>query len=187
MPAAFFAVAPAIETERLILRPHRAGDLDAYAALWADPVTVRYIGGRPLTRSEAWIRILRQIGHWQVQGFGFWVVEDKATGTLAGEAGFHDVKRDIVPSLEGTLEAGWVLVPGTHGRGLGTEIVGALLAFAEAHHPGARLTCVIEPANGPSVRLAERHGFRAFARTVHGGADVTLFERQVSPGEDRPA
>jgi RimJ/RimL family protein N-acetyltransferase len=171
-------VAPIVETERLILRPHRADDLDAYAALWADPATVRFIGGRSLTRSEAWIRILRQIGHWQVLGFGFWALEDKATGALAGEAGFHDLKRDIVPRLDGSLEAGWALVPGMHGRGLGTEIVRALLAYADEKHPDARLTCMIEPANRPSMRLAERHGFREFARTVHAGAEVALFERR---------
>lgn len=33
-------------------------------------------------------------------GYGFWAVEEKATGRFIGEAGFHDLKRDIQPSLE---------------------------------------------------------------------------------------
>lgn len=38
---------PAIETERLILRPHRIEDFDAYAAFWADPEVIRFITGFP--------------------------------------------------------------------------------------------------------------------------------------------
>lgn len=34
-----------LETERLILRPHRVEDFPDVAALWADPVVVRHISG----------------------------------------------------------------------------------------------------------------------------------------------
>jgi RimJ/RimL family protein N-acetyltransferase len=42
-----------IETERLILRPTQAQDLDGWAELMADPQSARFIGG-PVPRAAAW-------------------------------------------------------------------------------------------------------------------------------------
>ena len=62
---------------------------------------------------------------WRHMGFGFWAIEEKATGRFIGEAGFHELRRDIEPSIEGTLEAGWGFVTDAHGKGFATEAVGA--------------------------------------------------------------
>jgi len=50
---------PPLETARLRLRGHRVEDFAACAAMWADPVVTRYIGGRPFTAEEVWTRLLR--------------------------------------------------------------------------------------------------------------------------------
>jgi RimJ/RimL family protein N-acetyltransferase len=44
---------PTLETERLILRPHRLADFDAYVEMWADPDVVRFIGGKPFDRESS--------------------------------------------------------------------------------------------------------------------------------------
>ena len=82
---------------------------------------VRFIGGVPFTREQSWTRFLRNFGLWQVLGFGFFAIEHKATGALIGECGFHDLRRDIDPSLEGTMEAGWALSGAMHGQGIAVE------------------------------------------------------------------
>ena len=97
---------PVIETQRLRLRGHRLDDFEACAVLWGDPIVTRFIGGKPSTREESWARLLRNVGHWSLLGFGYWVVEDRATGQFAGEIGFSDFRRDITPSLEGIPESG---------------------------------------------------------------------------------
>src|SRR5882762_1121515 len=97
---------PVIETERLRLRGHRREDFAECAAMWADPVVTRYIGGKPLTEEEAWARVLRTVGHWAWMGFGYWVMEEKATGSFAGETGFSQWKREIEPSLKSVPELG---------------------------------------------------------------------------------
>src|SRR4051812_21679512 len=107
---------PVIETERLILRDHRLADFNAYAAMWRDPIVTRFIGGKARTREESWVRFLRHAGMWHHLGFGFWAIEDKTSGRFLGEGGFHEIRRAIEPSLEGTLEAGWALLPEVHGR-----------------------------------------------------------------------
>jgi RimJ/RimL family protein N-acetyltransferase len=46
--------APPLETARLELRAHRLDDFAACAAMWADPIVARYIGGKPLSEEETW-------------------------------------------------------------------------------------------------------------------------------------
>src|ERR1700691_4275001 len=111
---------PVIETERLTLRAHCIADFAASAAMWADPVTTRHIGGRPQTEEETWSRLLRYVGHWALLGFGYWVVEEKATGSFVGELGFADYKRDMEPPLKDTPEIGWIFAAQFQGKGYAT-------------------------------------------------------------------
>ena len=165
---------PTIETERLILRPHELSDFDTFAAIWANPDVVRYITGTPITRENSWGRMLRVRGMWQLMGFGFLAIQEKATGTLLGEAGFHEMRRDMPPSIEGTLETGWAVIPSAQGKGFAQEAVSAMIGWANQHFPGRRMTCIISPDNQPSLRLAGRLGFHEFARTDYNGPIVVL-------------
>jgi RimJ/RimL family protein N-acetyltransferase len=165
---------PLLETDRLVLRGFRPEDLDAMTAMWAMPDVVRYIGGVPLSREQSWGRLLRHIGMWRIMGFGFWAIIEKASGRLVGEAGFHEMRREMMPSIEDTLEAGWGLLPGSHGRGYASE---ALLPWAEVNHGGMPVTCIIDPANTASIRLAGRHGFREFSRSTYQGTEIILFRK----------
>lgn len=176
MTAFTLADIPVIETERAILRPHKLADFDAYAEMWGDPFVTRFIGGRPRSREESWQRFLRHPGSWSFIGYGFWAIEDKATGRFIGEGGFHDLKREIVPSIEGIPEAGWALVPETHGKGLATEIVGAFVAWAD-RRLGGRTVCIIDPGNGASLRVAEKNGYREVGRTTYHDEPTILLER----------
>jgi RimJ/RimL family protein N-acetyltransferase len=168
---------PTLETPRLLLRGYRLNDFDDYARMWADPAVYRFIGGKAFTREMAWSRFLRQIGLWHHLGFGFFALEHRETGAFAGEAGFHDLRRDITPSLEGTMEVGWALTSAMQGQGLATEAVRAALAWAGEHGTGTRLTCMIDPGNGPSLGVADKLGFAEFARATYGGAPIVLLER----------
>ncbi|PYE45996.1 RimJ/RimL family protein N-acetyltransferase [Rhizobium sp. PP-WC-2G-219] len=168
---------PTLETTRLILRPYRRDDFPAYASLFADAQVVRFIGGVPFSREQAWTRFLRQVGMWHYFGFGFFALQDRESGAFIGEAGFHDLHRVIQPSLEGTMETGWALSPAAHGRGYATEAVSAALKWSERTYPKARRTCLIDLGNIASLRVASKLGFRETARTVYHGAQVVLCER----------
>jgi RimJ/RimL family protein N-acetyltransferase len=168
---------PTIETARLRLRPFRLEDFEAYAAMWADPKVYRFIGGERFTREQSWARFLRQIGLWHHLGFGFFALEHKATGAFAGECGFHDLRRDIVPSLEGTMETGWGLTAPMQGQGLAEEAVRAAIVWAAANGKGERLTAIIDPEHAASLHVAAKLGFREFARSSYHGRPVVLLER----------
>ena len=171
------ADAPILETPRLRLRPHRLDDFETYAAMWLEPQVVRFIGGQPLPREAAWIRFLRQIGLWRYLGFGFFALEDRESGAFVGEAGFHDLRRNIVPSNEGTMEAGWALVPAVHGRGLAEEAMRAAIAWADRAHPAPRMSCIINAEHAASLRVATKLGFTRYAETIYHDDSVTMLER----------
>lgn len=168
---------PTLETPRLRLRPYRLEDFEAYAALWAEPAVVRFIGGTPLSREAAWIRFLRQIGLWHHLSFGFFALEDRESGALVGEAGFHDMRRALTPSIEGTMEAGWALTGPMQGRGLAEEAMRAALAWAARHGVGDRITCIIQEDHAASLHVAGKLGFVEFARSPYLGSRVVLLER----------
>ncbi len=62
--------------------------------------------------------MLRYGGLWNLLGFGYWAVEEKASGRFVGDVGFGMFQREIVPSYGEAPEAGWVLAPWCHGQGL---------------------------------------------------------------------
>jgi RimJ/RimL family protein N-acetyltransferase len=169
---------PVIETKRLRMRGHRLDDFLDSAAMWADPVVTRHISGKPLSEEEAWTRLLRYVGHWSLMGFGYWVIEEKSTGSFVGELGFADYKRDIIPSIKGVPEAGWVLASAAHGKGYATEAVGAAVAWGEAHFGSVRTVCLIHPENLASIRVAEKCGYKQFQRATYKGDATLIFARQ---------
>jgi RimJ/RimL family protein N-acetyltransferase len=123
------------------------------------------------------VRTARHAGVWQHMGFGFFAIEEKETGQLVGEAGFHEMRRAIEPSVEGALEAGWALMPTGQGWGYATEAMTAAIGWAEASFPGMRMTCIIDPNNLPSIRVALRLRFAELARTTYHGDPIAIFER----------
>lgn len=171
--------APVIETERTILRPHRLADFDAYTAMWQDPAVFRFIGGRARSREESWQRLLRHSGMWSLMGYGPWAIEDRQSGRFLGEAGFHDLKRDIEPSIEGVPEAGWVFVSDIHGRGFATEVVRRVLRWGEAELKAERTVCIIDPQNLASLGVARKCGYREVLRTLYHDTETILLERRA--------
>ena len=169
--------APTLTTARLVLGPHDRDDFAAAAAMWADPVVTRHIGGRPFAPEEVWAKVLCYAGLWSLTGFGYWAVRDRASGRFLGEVGFADFKRDIEPRLDGAPEMGWALLPAAHGRGLASEAVAAALAWRDRHLAAPRTVCLVAPENRASIRVAEKAGFRPAATTLYKGNPTVVFER----------
>jgi RimJ/RimL family protein N-acetyltransferase len=167
------------ETERLILREHRPEDLPGFLRLWSDPGVFRFLAGRPLTEEEVWLRLLRHRGAWAMLGYGFLVVEERASGNILGEVGFQELKRTSEPSYAGTPEMGWGLGSDHHGRGLAREAVDVMLRWADGQPTLRRTVCVIDPGNLASIRLAGRVGYRPVGEVTSMGRIWSFFERRA--------
>ena len=177
---------PVIETGRLRLRGHCPDDLATCAAMWADPLVTRYIGGRVFSNEEVWARMLRYAGHWSWFGFGYWLVEEKHTGRFVGEVGFADHKRELAPStrepsvevpIQDSPELGWALATAMSGKGYATEAARAAIEWFEAHHQTLSTVCLIAPGNTASLRVAAKCGYYERQRTTYRGLPIILLAR----------
>ena len=169
--------APVLETDRLVLRPFREGDLDAQAATMADAQVVRYLGTPPFSREETWRRILCAPGLWAILGYGYWAIERRGDGMLLGQVGFADFKRDMEPSIEGLPEMGWIFAPHAQGQGYALEAVTRALAWADQALAGRDIVAIIDPDNAPSIRVAEKAGFDERCEARYRGERILLFRR----------
>ena len=61
----------------------RESDFPTYETWCADINIQRYLGGKTMNRVEAWRHLAHLVGHWAFRGYGYYAVEEKATGRLA--------------------------------------------------------------------------------------------------------
>lgn len=147
-------VAPTLHTKRLILRAQRPSDTEALMAAFADEGYARFITRehRPLTREEAWRPIATVPGMWAVNGYGQWMVEERATGLPAGRLGPWE------PEGWPDFEIGWTIFPQHQGKGYAVEGAAAAMAWAHNHLGRDYAIHLIDPANVASERVAQKLG-----------------------------
>ena len=125
------------------------------------------------------LRLLRYAGLWTLLGYGFWVIEEKASGRVLGDIGYMDMKRGLTPSLDGMPEIGWALASDAQGRGYASEALAAVLAWGDAHFGAHRVACIIAAENAPSIRLAMKAGFRFAHEAAHRDDVVQVYFRDA--------
>jgi RimJ/RimL family protein N-acetyltransferase len=165
------------ETPRLILRRHARTDFPAYFTMSADPDMTRFAGRVPAGTDEAWMRLLRQAGHWSLFGYGFLAIEEKATGCFVGEAGLAHFRRELGPEFDGVPEAGWAIAPWAQGHGYATEAAAAALSWCEAEFGMRRTVCVIHAGNAASIGVARKLGYTPLGECAYRGYSAIMFER----------
>jgi RimJ/RimL family protein N-acetyltransferase len=117
-----------LETDRLTLRGWRDDDLDALAAINADPVVMRYIrDGSVRDRRQSAEGLQKMIADWEELAYGLFAVEVRETGILIGWAGF--AVPDFLPEVLPAVEIGWRLDRGSWGHGYATEAATTAMRF----------------------------------------------------------
>lgn len=144
---------PVLETERLILRPPRREDLDAWAAFMADEAAARFIGGvqsRPLV----WRSLCVMAGSWMIEGFSMFSVIEKRSNRWIGRLGPWRPEGWPGP------EVGWGLVRDAWGKGYASEGAMAAMDWAFEALGWSEVIHTIDPRNEASMKVARRLGSR---------------------------
>jgi RimJ/RimL family protein N-acetyltransferase len=165
-----------LTTERLILTPVAVTDFDDLKAVWADEAFTRAITGRALGQEEVWFRLLRDLGHWQARGHGNWAMRMRDTSAYVGSVGVLHYLRELDTPFDAP-ELGWGVATAFQGQGLAREGLEAALHWADTEMKAPRTVCMISPDNAPSLKLAERVGYRPYADAFYKDHLVHLLER----------
>jgi len=157
---------PEIETSRLRLRLPTPDDLDDLAAVFADPVVMKFIGleaGVTLSRAESATALEKMIAFWQQNGFGRWIVMEKERGIVIGLCGLRQF--DDTPELFYLFEqASW-------GKGFAAEAASAVLRYAFKELQMERIIAGIRPGNTNSINVVNKIGMRPETESNPYGVD----------------
>ena len=144
---------PQIRTARLLLRGYEPRDVEPYIEMMADPDVTRYLAdGRPLSPFDAWRQLAMMAGHWMLNGFGVWAVEELSTGRFLGRVGCNQ------PYSWPGFEIAYTLSRSAWGKGYGLEAAGASLDYARRVLNRDEILSIIRPANQGSIRIATTLG-----------------------------
>lgn len=147
-----FRLPERIETERLILRRWRTGDLLDFYRYAKDPEVGPKAGWRPHASTEESAVKLAEF----ISGEEVLAIVLKESGRAVGSIGLHPDKKRMG---EGTREIGYVLARECWGRGLMTEAVRAVMEWAFREGGVSMLTVYHFPENEASGRVIEKCGF----------------------------
>lgn len=117
-----------LETDRLLLRAWQDEDLEAFAAMNADPEVMRHFPA-VLSRDETAAMMERARGRITTDGICFMPVERKADGMFLG---FVGLSRPAYPKplpFDPCVEIGWRLARHAWGQGYATEAAREWLRF----------------------------------------------------------
>ena len=147
---------PTLTTERLVLRPFRADDLEPFfAAMSTEGVRASLHVPDAFSVADAWRSLATFAGLWELKGLGQWALEERSTGRFVGRAGLHWRPDDDWPGVE----VGWMLDPAAWGSGYATEAGSRAVRYGFEEMGEDALYSVILPENTRSQAVARRLGY----------------------------
>ena len=141
---------PPLETRRLVLRGPEPQDYPNFKATFAS-YRSRFMGG-PLNPYETWMLYAAEIGHWNIRGYGMWMIHDKKTDRTLGMAG------GWFPAAWPERELAWIIWPDEAGHGYALEATHRVRKYLYSDLGWEEAVSYIDPKNLDSIRLAERLG-----------------------------
>lgn len=160
------------QTDRLILRPFAAVDLEDLAAILSLPEVMQFsLTGDPKTREETRRLIANILESYDLRGWGLWAVIHRADRALIGYCGLLHQSIAGVPEIE----VGYRLHPTYWRCGLATEAAIAVRDYAFEILQVSRLIAIIQPENVRSIRVAEKLGMHSEQNTFYRGIPVCIY------------
>ena len=147
---------PLLETERLILRSFREGDVDRMAQLFANPDFMRFSLGIFTERKQT-VAFIEKVVAWDRAGIpSQFAVVLRGEDQMVGYCGFFYHPEHGIEDIE----IGYRLNPDYWNRGLITEAARAVRDHGFRDWKLPRVISLIHPQNIPSRRVAEKNGMK---------------------------
>lgn len=166
---------PTLETDRLILRAPTLAEFEPLCAFYASD-RATFVGGQ-MEPDRVWRHLALEIGHWSLQGYGRWAVEERETGKCAGIIGLWNPEGWPEP------EIGWDLFEGFGGKGYATEAALAARSYAYDILGWDTVISLVAPENHASRGVAQRLGARHDSDFTHVRFGTVQIWRHLSPAD----
>ena len=145
---------PRLETERLILRPMSATDINALHLIFTDPEVMASFGGELFTRKQMMAWLGRNLDHQNQYGYGLFSVILKESGELIGDCGLEQMEVEGIQ----VAELGYDFRSDYWNQGFATEAACAVRDYAFDILQLPQLISLIRVGNLASKRVAEKVG-----------------------------
>jgi RimJ/RimL family protein N-acetyltransferase len=148
--------AQVLATRRLVLRQIGEADLDPHMVLLNTPAVMHYLGGvQPRDVIAAKHQAARD--GFAAEGFGFMIMEERASGEVVGHCGLRRVAHPLAPN-PADHEIGWLVREDRWRMGYAFEAMRAVVDWGFAVHDAAQIVALTCAANLGSWRLMEKLG-----------------------------
>ncbi|MBG6056223.1 RimJ/RimL family protein N-acetyltransferase [Salinibacterium sp. CAN_S4] len=165
--------APVVRTERLVIRPHRLSDADAWYEMQSDEGIVRFLSWPIRTRAESLQHLKDRTQHTVLsRADDLLALAIERDDALVGDLSVH--LRTVHPDFR-SAEIGWILGSAHGGSGLATEAVCAVIDMLFDRIEARWIFAVVDERNAKSLSLATRLGFTVVNR------DGPLITMMVTP------
>ena len=151
-----------IETERLVIRPHRPHDgralfeaiVESLTELRRWPASMGWALEEPSeAQSEAFCRMSAE--EFKSRRDFPLLLTDRTSGEIVGSSGLHRPDWSVPK-----MEIGWWVRTSRRGQGLITEAARAILEFGFSELGARRISALVDVENEASCRVCERIGMR---------------------------
>ncbi|WP_409296692.1 GNAT family N-acetyltransferase [Peribacillus sp. SCS-26] len=144
-----------LETERLYLRQYKSEDVYYLHLIFSDAAAMEYYPAPfSLEQTHNWIK--KNQYRYEQDGYGLWGVCLKETNELIGDCGL--VKQKVDGKTE--VEIGYHINKKYWSNNYATEAAESCKEYGFFQLNLDRLVSIIDPRNIPSIRVAEKIGFK---------------------------
>ena len=151
-----------LQTDRLVLRRLSFWDGAFVLRLVSQPKTRRYLGG-----VQPFFQRMRHLPrYWD--GLVFRCVWQRPRICFVSLSQHIDGE---------ALELSYQFLPASWGQGLATEACGAVLSYADQYLSDQKVIAETQIANGVSIRVLQKLGFKEKTRVSRHGAEHGIYQR----------
>jgi RimJ/RimL family protein N-acetyltransferase len=148
--------AAVLTTSRLVLRQIGEADFDLHMALLNTPGVMQYLGGVQPREVIAAKHAAARAG-FAAEGFGFMMMEERASGEIVGHCGLRRVAHPLAPN-PADHEIGWLVREDRWRMGYAHEAMRAVVDWGFAVHAAPQIVALTCQPNVGSWRLMEKLG-----------------------------
>ncbi len=161
---------PSIETGRLLLRPWRPEDAEAWCGILQEKDILRFFPNpSPPARSKAEQYIEHHNAHWARHSYGHWAVVTPPDSRIIGWCGL-----EYLPDLD-DVEVAYLLSHRAWGQGYATEAAKAAVKFGFETAGLPKIIGLVHPENSASIRVLEKCGLTYADRVRLWGMEILRY------------